>query len=93
MPIKAREKRKTGIYHIIIRRINRQNIFEDDRDCVKFIDAIQKSKKSKFELYGHCLMGNHVHLLLREGIESLSLIMQRICSGFVYWYNHKCGSF
>ena len=34
-------------------------------------------------------MGNHVHLLLREGKESVSLSMQRICSRFVYWYNWK----
>lgn len=34
-------------------------------------------------------MGTHVHLLLREGKKALSLSMQRMCSGFVYWYNCK----
>jgi len=53
---------KTGIYHIMVRGINR---------------------------HGYCIMGNHVHLLLREGQEPLSLTMQRICSSFVFWYNLK----
>lgn len=90
MPRQARKKSKTGIYHIMLRGINRQTIFEDDADCNKFVETIQRCKgKSKFELYAYCLMGNHVHLLLKEGAESISLIMQRICSGFVFWYNCK----
>ncbi|SNS31279.1 REP element-mobilizing transposase RayT [Anaerovirgula multivorans] len=94
MPRQARKKSKTGIYHIMARGNNRQNIFEDDEDCMKFIEIIQQSKeKSGIKLYGYCLMGNHVHLLLCEGMESLSLTMQRICSSFVYWYNWKYDRF
>ncbi len=90
MPRQARKKSKTGIYHIMVRGINRQNIFEDDEDYSIFIHTIRKNKeKSKFELYGYCIMGNHVHLLSREGKEPLSLTMQRICSSFVFWYNLK----
>ena len=90
MPRQARKKSKTGIYHIMVRGVNRQTIFKDDEDCVKFIDILQQSKeKSRFELYGYCLMGNHVHLLLHEGKESVSLTMQRMCSSFAYWYNWK----
>jgi len=90
MPRQARKKSETGIYHIMIRGINRQNIFEDDEDYLKFIHTIQKNKeKCGFELYGYCIMGNHVHLLLREDKEPFSLTMQRICSRFVYWYNSK----
>jgi putative transposase len=32
MPRTARKKSKSGIYHIMIRGINRQDIFEDDDD-------------------------------------------------------------
>ena len=90
MPRQARKRSKTGIYHIIVRGINRQIIFADNEDYVKFINIIHKIKeKSGFKIYGYCLMGNHVHLLLHEGMESISLSMQRICSSFVYWYNWK----
>lgn len=43
----------------------------------------------KFELFAYCLMGNHIHLLLKEGAESLEQIFKRLCGRFVYWYNIK----
>lgn len=90
MPRQARKKSKTGIYHIMIRGINRQMIFEEEDDYVKFFNTLLKVKeKSGFKIYGYCLMGNHVHLLLQEGEESISLVIQRMCSSFVYWYNMK----
>ena len=32
MPRRAREKSSTGIYHVVLRGINRQIIFEEDED-------------------------------------------------------------
>jgi len=78
----------------MVRGINRQTIFEDEEDYVKFIETLQQVKeKSKFDIYGYCLMGNHVRLLLREGGELLSLAIQRMCSSYVYWYNWKYGRY
>jgi hypothetical protein len=37
MPRTARKKGNSGIYHIMLRGINRQTIFEDDEDRIKFI--------------------------------------------------------
>ncbi len=90
MPRKAREKSESGIYHIMMRGINRQTIFEDEEDCVKFIHTIQRYKeKSEYEIYAYCLMGNHVHLLLKIDKEPLEQVMCRICGSYVYWYNCK----
>ena len=39
-------------------------------------------------------MGNHVHLLIKEGHEELTQIFKRIAGSYVYWYNwkyHRCG--
>lgn len=39
-------------------------------------------------------MSNHVHLLVKETDESISAVIKRISSSFVYWYNQKysrCG--
>lgn len=72
----------------MLRGINQQSIFECDEDYDKFIDVLEKTKKiSGFELYAYCLMGNHVHLLIKEGIEEISAIMKRIGTSYVYWYN------
>ena len=90
MPRHARKKSKTGIYHIIMRGINRQSIFEDDEDYERFIETLRSYKAiSEYEIYAYCLMGNHFHLLLKVGKEDLELIIKRIAGSYVYWYNLK----
>lgn len=95
MPRTRREKSRSGIYHIMLRGINQQTIFEDVEDKSQFLYTLKKYKEvSNYELYGYCLMDNHVHLLLRETEEPLSLSIKRISSSYVYWYNEKynrCG--
>lgn len=34
-------------------------------------------------------MGNHVHILIKEGKEDLGNVMRRIGASYVYWYNVK----
>ena len=51
-------------------------------------------KISGYQLYGYCLMGNHVHLLIKEEKEGIEQIFRRVGARFVYWYNLKyelCG--
>ena len=88
MPRTARIISKSKIYHIMIRGINQQNIFADDEDHEKFMAILATyHKKIEYNLYAYCLMGNHVHLLLKEGKEILSNTMKRIGASYVSWYN------
>jgi len=88
VPRTARTKSKSKIYHIMIRGINQQNIFSGDEDYEKFIAIFSKyHKKSEYEIYAYCLMGNHAHLLIKEGKEALSHAMKRIGTSYVSWYN------
>ncbi len=90
MPRKARKKSNSGIYHIIMRGINRQKIFLEDEDNHRFLQTLKFYKETcGYEIYAYCLMSNHIHLLLKVGYEPLEQIMRRICGKFVYWYNHK----
>jgi len=90
MPRGAREKSQSGIYHIIVRGINRQSIFEDDEDRQKLLQTLLGYKEQcGYTIYAYCFMGNHVHLLLKVGKEPLEQIMRRIAGSYVYWYNHK----
>jgi putative transposase len=95
MARKARKKSKSGIYHVMMRGINKQLIFEGEEDKRKFIELLIKCKsKSKFKLFAFCLMDNHVHLLIKETEEPISDIIKRISSSYVYWFNKKydrCG--
>ncbi|MGO5010399.1 transposase [Niallia sp. Sow4_A1] len=85
-----RKKSVNGIYHIIIRGINRQIIFEDNVDKIQYLKTLKKYKGiCKFKLYGYSLMDNHIHLLCKETDESISEIVKRISSSYVHWYNAK----
>ncbi len=88
----ARMMSGTGIYHVILRGINRQTVFEDEEDFERFIDTLERYKHiSRFELYAYCLMENHIHFLIKEGEESLGNIIKRISSSYVMKYNSKYG--
>ncbi len=90
MPREARTKSRTNIYHVMLRGINQQVIFEEDDDRRFFLHTVKKAKEaSGFKLYAFCLMTNHVHLLLEEGAEPLEIVFKRIGSGYVKWYNEK----
>ena len=95
MPRTGRAKSKTKIYHLILRGINKQIIFEDDEDRIKFIQTLKECKnRSSMEIFAYCLMSNHIHLLLKEGKEDLGITMRRLGAMYVYWYNWKydrCG--
>ena len=86
----ARKLSESGIYHVILRGINRQQIFYDEEDYEYFISLLERFQAvSHYELYAYCLMGNHIHLLLKTGDEPLDRIFRRIGASFVYWYNLK----
>ncbi len=90
MPRQAREKCESKIYHVMLRGVNRQQIFEDEEDCARFLEILAECKQiSGFELYAYCLMGNHVHVLLKAQNEPLEQIVKRISTRYVYWFNTK----
>ena len=80
MPRKARVESGTGIFHVMMRGINHQNIFEEPEDYYQFITTLDRmrfrydedgtSAGSNCTYYAYCLMSNHFHLLIREREES-----------------------
>jgi len=90
MPRAARKKSSTDIYHVMLRGINRQEIFQDEEDYRRFLRTLSDCKQvSGFKLYAWCLMPNHIHLLIHVQNEPLDTIIKRIGSRYVWWYNMK----
>ena len=90
MPRAKRVKSESGIYHIILRGINQQVIFEAEEDYEKFIETILKYKAvSGYKVFAYCLMSNHIHLIIKAEKEEIDQIMKRIAGSYVYWYNWK----
>jgi len=85
-----RQFSKTGIYHVMLRGINKQLIFEEQEDYLRFLSCLSEVKKiSGFKLFAYCLMGNHLHLLIKEEGEPLAQIFKRIGARYVFWFNWK----
>ena len=56
MPRQARRKSESGIYHIMLRGINQQQIFEGSEDCEKFLQILKDCKAvSEYKLFAYCL--------------------------------------
>lgn len=90
MPRLARQKSETGFYHILLRGVGRQNIFVDDEDKQRFLETLERYKKElNFELHAYCLMGNHVHLLIKDVSNQLDQIMKKIAGSYAYYFNRK----
>lgn len=89
MARQARKRSETGIYHIMLRGIDKRDIFMDDADRIKFIEKLLKARETAdFKLYGYCLMDNHVHILIGE-TEEIGTSIKRITVGYVQWHNYK----
>ena len=99
MPRHSREQSGTGIYHVMLRGINRQSIFEDDEDYIRFISLL-RSLVQRFDdtgcplpaqctIYAYCLMDNHIHLLVKEQADSISTTIKRVAVSYAYYFNRK----
>ncbi|MBN4063094.1 transposase [Alkaliphilus sp. AH-315-G20] len=91
MSRKARGISHTGLYHIIFRGINRQNIFEEEKDYQEFTKVLKIVKEQlEFKIYTYCLMSNHGHIFIKEkSIGDISTIMQKTLTKYAGWYNKK----
>jgi len=90
MPRISRQRSDSDVYHVFARGINRQAIFVEDDDYSRFISIVAKAKaKSRFTLFGYCLLTNHVHLLLKVGDDDIGETIKRITTGYACWFNWK----
>lgn len=92
MPRTARVAPSKHIYHVLTRGNNRQDVFEDEEDFIKYLELLHRYKeKYRFELYHYVLMTNHVHLVIEpsEGGGGLSEIMKGINLAYAQHYKRR----
>ena len=99
MARQLRKKSGTGIYHVMVRGINRQDIFEDEEDYLQMVSILRALSDRHDEqglrlpplsiFYAYCLMSNHLHLLLREQEEEVSDVVKRIGVTYAHYFNKK----
>ncbi|MBQ6508028.1 MAG: transposase, partial [Flexilinea sp.] len=87
----GRKNSAYGYYHIMVRGVNRQDIFLDDCDRTRFIDTLKRfSFETKTDIIVYCLMTNHVHLLV-SAPDGPDVFMKKLSSSYVYYFNHRYG--
>ncbi|MCK5185514.1 MAG: transposase, partial [Deltaproteobacteria bacterium] len=78
------------LQHVIIRGIERENIFRDNNDRDNLIERIRELiPKTNIVCYAWALLPNHAHFLLRTGDSYLSTLMRRLLTGYAVSFNHR----
>ena len=90
----------TGVYHVMMRGINRQQIFENDEDNKHMLYVLSNLHlqynpdgtplaSPTCTIYAYCLMGNHCHLLIQEKAWTISEVIKSLASSYVYYFNKQ----
>jgi len=91
MPRKARVLSSTGIYHVILRSVNQQLLFQDESDYTKILSTLSDcQEKNDIDILAFCVMVNHIHLLVHCH-DNISAFFQSFGTRFSLWYNIKYG--
>lgn len=90
MPRKARIDAPGALHHIIIRGIEKRNIFKDDKDRNQFVKRLgDVLTEAKTPIYAWALIPNHLHLLLKTGLTPIATIMRRLLTGYAVYFNRR----
>ena len=90
MPRQIRNLGKTGWMHVILRGINRENLFYDEEDYRRFLSTVSRfQRETAFELAAACLMPNHVHLLMFVEDGTHAQIIKKVLVSYAAYYNQK----
>ena len=90
MPRKSRIDAAGALHHVMVRGIERGEVFRNDTDRNHFLERLGGIvQDTKIICYAWALIPNHFHLLLRTGPVSISTVMRRLLTGYALWYNRK----
>ena len=91
MPRVARIDTPGLLHHVMIRGIERQKIFKDNKDLENFfIERLAiLLPETKTQCYAWVLMSNHAHFLLKSGPFGIAGLMRKLLTGYAISYNRR----
>jgi REP-associated tyrosine transposase len=90
MPRSARLDAPGVLHHVIIRGMERRNIFRRDPDREDFLRRLGRLlEQTRTTCYAWALLPNHAHFLLRTGMVPLATLMRRLLTGYVVSFNRR----
>lgn len=90
MPRTRRRESATGIYHVVVRGIDKKAVFFEKREKKRILNLIHENfNEYNVEIFAYCIMSNHFHLLLKAELKELASFMAKILAGYAQYYNYK----
>ncbi|MEA3363679.1 MAG: transposase [Thermodesulfobacteriota bacterium] len=90
MPRQPRIDSPNLLHHVIVRGIERGEIFYDDEDRSSFVERLRMLLlETNTDCYAWALIPNHFHLLLRPHSVELSRFMRRLLTGYAVTFNRR----
>jgi len=90
MARKPRIEYEGAFYHVITRGNQRQKVFKDRYDFLKYIEILSSYKRRyNYYLYCYVLMSNHIHLLIETREIPLSKILQGVNQSYTMYFNRR----
>jgi len=79
-----------AVYHITARGNDKQPIYFDEQDKIRFLKFLgQNVKQYRWLCHGYCLMTNHYHLLIETPEPNLARGMKRLNSRYCITFNKR----
>jgi len=90
MPRRPRLDISGALHQIMVRGVDRVDIFLDDEDRHGFLKKLgELIVNSKSQVYAWTLMTNHVHILYKSGEKGISYVMRRLLTWFAIYFNRR----
>lgn len=89
MPRVARKNSKSYFYHIVVKGISKEYIFEKEEYMKEYKKIISKKlETSNINILAYCIMNNHAHFLIYSpNCRDLGKYMQRVNTTYSNFYN------
>ena len=92
MPRPPRQEEAGAIHHVFARGVVKRPIYLDDEDRVRYLALLREVvRRFGWECLSYCLMGNHVHLLVRTPEPNLGAGMQALHGRYAASFNQRHG--
>ena len=90
MPRIARLDTPGLLHHVMIRGIERREIFNDDKDRENLLQRLSVLlPETKTQCYAWSFLSNHAHFLFRSGPAGIAYLMGRLLTGYAVSYNRR----
>ncbi len=81
----GRQKSSSGVYHVLLRGVDK--LFLEESDYIEFRARLAEYFAGEIKLLAYVLLQNRVHLLIDEGELEMSKAVKPLCTSYARYFN------